>query len=179
MADEPEETDEEGGEEVKKKGGSPLPFLLVGVIGVALGVAVPMLFPAAVAPATEPDTMPVPKTDLDPEFDESKAKYLPFNGGDPVVVNLNDERMSRFLSVGFSIKVSEDSTLTEDDLTKKGPPLMSWLISNLSANTLEDVRGQAGQNRIRREIRDQFNSILFPDGGDRIFDILFNNFAVQ
>jgi len=176
MADEPKETDEE---EVKKKGGSPLPFLLVGVIGVALGVAVPLLIPASEAPADEPDEMPQPNTNLDAEFDESKAKYLPFNGGDPVVVNLNDERMSRFLSVGFSLKVSEDSLLTEADLDQKGPPLMSWLIANLSANTLEDVRGQAGQNRIRREIRDQFNSILFPDGKDRIFDVLFNNFAVQ
>jgi flagellar FliL protein len=176
MADKPKET---GEEEVKKKGGSPLPFLLVGVIGVALGVAVPMLIPAAEAPADEPDRMEERKIDLDAEFVESKAKYLPFNGGDSVVVNLNDERMSRFLSVGFSLKVSEDSDLTEEDLTKKGPPLMSWLIANLSANSLEDVRGKAGQNRIRREIRDQFNSMLFPDGHDRIFDILFNNFAVQ
>ena len=34
-------------------------------------------------------------------------------------------------------------------------------------------------NRIRREIRDQFNTILFPDGYDRIEQVLFQQYNVQ
>jgi flagellar basal body-associated protein FliL len=44
---------------------------------------------------------------------------------------------------------------------------------------MEDLRGAAGQNRLRREIQDHFNTVLFEDGYDRIREVLFEEFNVQ
>ena len=57
--------------------------------------------------------------------------------------------------------------------------LRNWLLSKISDLDLEDIRGAAGQNRLRREIRDHFNSVLCPDGYDQIYDVLFEEFNVQ
>ena len=57
--------------------------------------------------------------------------------------------------------------------------LRNWLLSKISDLDLEDIRGAAGQNRLRREIRDHFNSVLCPDGYDKIYDVLFEEFNVQ
>jgi flagellar basal body-associated protein FliL len=53
------------------------------------------------------------------------------------------------------------------------------LLNQISDKDLDEIRGGAGQNRLRREVRDQFNSVLFPDGYDRIFSVLFNEYNVQ
>jgi len=57
--------------------------------------------------------------------------------------------------------------------------LRNWLLSKGSDLDLEDIRGAAGQNRLRREIRDHFNTVLCPDGYDQIYDVLFEEFTVQ
>jgi flagellar basal body-associated protein FliL len=45
--------------------------------------------------------------------------------------------------------------------------------------SMEDIRGAAGQNRLRREIHDQFNLVMFPDTEGEIKDVLFEEFNVQ
>ena len=37
----------------------------------------------------------------------------------------------------------------------------------------------AGINRARREIQDQFNTLLFPDGSEKIRDVLVEEFNFQ
>ena len=180
MADESEtnDTEAEGEAAPDKKGSSPIPFLIVGVLAVGLGLALPFVLPLEGG---------VAKDDSDPGFDhveeiaEDLATYVPFTeDGDGIVVNLDGERMTRYLRIAFSMKIAKES---EDEfrakLAEKMPPLRDWLINHLSVYSLEEIRGAAGQNRIRREIRDQFNTIMFPKGGDRIFEILFFEFAVQ
>jgi flagellar basal body-associated protein FliL len=49
----------------------------------------------------------------------------------------------------------------------------------LSDQSLQEVSGKAGVNRVRREIREQFNAMLWPDGSEYIQDILFDEFVVQ
>ena len=39
--------------------------------------------------------------------------------------------------------------------------------------------GRAGVNRLRREIREQFNAMLYPNGEEPIVEILFDEFVVQ
>jgi flagellar basal body-associated protein FliL len=180
MADEPEskDTDAEGEGAPEKKGGSPIPFLVVGVLAVGLGLAMPFLLPVdGGLSQEESDPLPVPR----PEISEAESVYVPFTAeGENIIVNLYGERMTRYLAIAFTMKIARES---EADflilLQEKMPPLRNWLIGNLSRNSLEDIRGPAGQHRIRREIRDEFNTILFPKGRDRIFDILFSEFAVQ
>jgi flagellar FliL protein len=177
MADEPENPEDEDGEgKPEKKGGSPLPFIVVGILGTALGLAVPFLFPSSAG-----------ETDKAPEIIEKekhvgadvKKVYVEFDE-DPTVQNLKGNELTRYLSIKLSLVVAEDSKdAIEKDLDHKKVEMKNWLIGQIADKTLDDVGGREGQNRLRREIRDQFNSIMFPDGQDRIFDIYFDEFAVQ
>ena len=180
MADEAEnsETDEDGEDKPEKKGGSPLPFIIVGILGTTLGLAVPFLIPSSAGETDkekEPDIVEKDKY----KGDDVKKVYIPFDEK-PTVQNLKDNKLTRFLSVNMSLVVAEDSQAEiEKDLESKKVAMKNWLISQIADKELADVSGAEGQNRLRREIRDQFNSIMFPDGRDRIFDIYFTEFAVQ
>ena len=146
------------------------------MLGAGMGLAVPFVFPTAAGDSKD-DAEPLP-IHID-EIAADDAIYVDF-GEEPTVVNIKSETMGRFLNIAFSMKIAESSKKEFGELLeKKMIPLTSWLITHLSDKTMDDIRGEAGQNRLRREIRDQFNTIIFPRGGDRVFDILFSQFAVQ
>lgn len=111
------------------------------------------------------------------DIPKSKQAAVPF--GD-VVVNLGEDRLNRFLRVKIMCAIDEADTkeITELLNTQK-PFLKSWLIGYLSDQSTQDVTRKVGVNKIRREIRDQFNAMLFPDGDEKIIDILFDEFVVQ
>ena len=64
-------------------------------------------------------------------------------------------------------------------IAKQKPILKNWMISYLSDKTMRDITGGAGINRARREIQDQFNTFLFPDGSEKIRDVLVEEFNFQ
>jgi flagellar FliL protein len=107
----------------------------------------------------------------------TKPAFIPF--GD-VVVNLNDGRLNRFLRVKMILVVdqAEEKSVTEL-IGQKKAILKNWLITYLRDRSLEEVKGAAGANRLRREIQDQFNTQLFADGADTIQDVLFEEFVIQ
>jgi hypothetical protein len=45
--------------------------------------------------------------------------------------------------------------------------------------SLEDVRGSRNLTRIKEEVQDQFNNILFPNTRPYIQRVLFKEFAIQ
>ena len=97
-----------------------------------------------------------------------------------VVVNLGEERLTRYLRVKLIVVVNEVHQKTTTDLMAKQKPfLKNWLISYLSDLSMQDVSGAAGVNRVRREIRDQFNAMMFPDGSEKVQDVLFDEFVVN
>ena len=103
--------------------------------------------------------------------------FVPF--GD-VTVNLNDGRLSRYLRVKIVLQVDKfDEAEMIKLVEQKLSMLKSWLLSHLAGKSMEDIRGTAGQNLLRREIHDHFNEALSEDGIDRINDILFEEFNVQ
>ncbi len=141
---------------------------LVGLIFGAGGFAVPLLYPDVFNKAAE--TEEVEETSV-------KTAYVEFG---ETVVNLNSDRLNRYLRLEITFLVKETDQLEIQELvTKEQARLKSWLISYLSDVSMEDIRGAAGQNRLRREIQDHFNTVLFTDGYDRIRDVLFLEFNVQ
>jgi flagellar basal body-associated protein FliL len=107
----------------------------------------------------------------------NQQAFVPF--GD-VVVNLAEERLTRYLRVNLTLLVDgANETLVRQAVETKRTILKDWLISYLSDKGLDEVRGAAGVNRSRREIQDHFNGLLFPDGSARIRDVLFEEFTVQ
>ncbi|MBL8812781.1 MAG: flagellar basal body-associated FliL family protein [Planctomycetaceae bacterium] len=184
----------------KPSGGSIVPWIAVGVISAGLGTAVPFLLSsqshaatgekeeggesAEHGTATEGDSHKSTKRVKAFELPkEEETVFLPFGEPDKdqeVVVNLDEGRMSRYLRIAITMQIPKSK---EEDLKKrvdaKKIVLRNWLLSKISDLNLDDIRGAAGQNRLRREIRDYFNSVLCPDGYDQIYDVLFEEFNVQ
>ncbi len=117
------------------------------------------------------------KDDEHPGF-SGKHAYVPF--GDPVVVNLNEDRLTRYLKIKILLVVdARDEKPVAELVLKKKPALRNWLIANLSDKSLPEVSGAAGLNKMRREIWHQFNGELFSDGSEKVLDIFFEEFVVQ
>jgi len=107
----------------------------------------------------------------------SHAVFVPFG---ELVVNLAEERLTRYLHVNITLQVdSADEQNLHAMLAAKKTILRNWLISYLSDKSLGDVRGAAGMNRARREIQDQFNNVLFAEGTEIVRDVLFEEFSVR
>lgn len=153
-------------------------WIITAVVAGGLGAVVPYVLPDSMKPGSSHAA----ETDAHEEAPPSPAvvsmpAYIDF---DQVVVNLDEGRLNRYLQVKFSLQVTEKE---KDEVTAKVTAnkvvLQNWLLSYLSDQNMEDIRGAIGQNRLRREIRDQFNTLLFPDGYDRIEQIHFQQFVVQ
>ena len=174
MAEEakPNEGEEEAEDGGAGKGG-PLPWILVTLLCGGMGMAIPYFMPASGEdPAEEGNMDPVFEM-LDPE----DTAFVPF---DAVVVNLDEGALTRYLRVAVTLQVpKEDEESIKLKMEEKRAVLKNWLLNQISDKSLEEIRGGAGQNRLRREIRDQFNSVLFPDGYDRIHNVLFDEYNVQ
>jgi flagellar basal body-associated protein FliL len=165
MADEQEQTTDEA---PAKSGGMRglIIYSMIAIIAAAGGFAVPMMFPQLVSGQPAEENAGPPKT-----------VYVPFG---ETVVNLNEDKLNRYLSVKIDLQVNEtDQQLVTELVEKEKPRLKNWLLSQLSELGMEDIRGAAGQNRLRREIHDRFNDMLFVDELDRINDVLFQDFRVQ
>ena len=108
---------------------------------------------------------------------ESGIACVPF--GD-VVANLDDNRMMRYVRAKFSLAVEKrESQSVQHVIEENKTILKNWLIGYLQNKQIEEVRGTEGFNRVRREIQEQFNQMLFAEGDERIKEILFEEFNVQ
>jgi flagellar basal body-associated protein FliL len=59
------------------------------------------------------------------------------------------------------------------------PTLINQLTVYLAGCSLEDVRGPKNMNRMRREMLDIINSVVWPDQRPLVVDVLFKEFAVS
>lgn len=154
-----------------KGGGKMMLLVLVacGLLALGAGVAVPyFLFH---------DTAKGEHAREEPHSTAVKQAFVPFG---EVVVNLNEDRLTRYLKVKILLVVeARDEKSVTDLATKKKPVLKNWLIGHLSDKSLPEVSGASGVNKLRREIWHEFNKELFPDGAEKILDIFFEEFMVQ
>ena len=118
-----------------------------------------------------------PASPASPANEEAKSAYIDFGS---VVVNLDEGRLSRYLQVHLSLQVtsSHHGQVSKAVLANK-VLLQDALLKYLTDKTLEDIRGSSAQDRMRQEIRDRFNTLLFPDGSRQIEQVLFQQFVVQ
>lgn len=177
MAEAPE-TGENAAEEAKPTGGGKLGWIVTAVLAGGLGVAVPYVLPANLKPGSGHDADAEHAAETPPS--PAAAPTMTTIDFGEVIVNLDEGRLNRYLDVAIELEVNEKN-LEEISakVTAKKPLLTNWLLSYLSDQDMEDVRGAIGQSRLRREIRDQFNTVLFPDGYDRVENVYFMKFAIQ
>jgi flagellar FliL protein len=160
-----------------KKGGGLKKLVVFGVVGLLVtgaGAAVPLLLPAKEAGASEGKGH---GEGGGSRGAHEKPAFIPF--GD-VVVNLAEERLTRYLRVKLVVVVgqSEEKDMTEE-VAKHKAILKNWLIGYLSDKSLKEVNGTANVNRLRREIQEQFNSLMGAGKTDKVHDVLFEEFVVQ
>lgn len=120
-----------------------------------------------------PDPAPIGE----PAKEEEKYAYKDL---EPITVNLDEPRLARYVHATVTLAIREkDFAAASGRIDQKTRVLRDWLTVFLTSLTLEDVRGAANLNRIRREILDAFNQELWPDGKPLIRKVLFKDFAVK
>jgi flagellar basal body-associated protein FliL len=160
--------------EVPKKGPGIVMWLLVMAVSAGGGFAVPMLLNHSTSHGDDHV-----ETKEEEARKLSETKLVPVSYG-MVTVNLNEPRLNVFLRAKVSLLVqAKNEKMVTDLVAEKFVMLQSWALSHFAEKTFEDVRGEAGQRMLQREILEKFNSMLFADGIDRILDVLFEEFYIQ
>jgi flagellar basal body-associated protein FliL len=153
------------------KRGRKLVLALVCIVCVGGGAAVPMVLPVSGLFAKDKG-----EAEAKPHGD-GKTVIVPF--GD-VVVNLAEERMTRYLRLKVAVLVDAESEKdVTEKLTKQKAAVKSKLIAHLAGKSLKDVSGSVGVNRLQREVLEWFEDVLYPDGGSHIRAVLFEEYVVQ
>ncbi len=167
MAEKPQTNDASGGAPPKSKSGM-IACLVSSLVGGGVGYATPRFLPHATETVV---AMP----DETPEMRE--PIYLSFG---EVVVNLDEGRLNRYLRMKLTLQVERRHEESVRKLIESQSSILkNWLIGHLSDKDTAEIRGAAGLNMLRREIQDQFNVVLCPDGHDRVRDVLFEEFNIQ
>lgn len=147
--------------------------MLVAVVGVGAGggYAVNRLLRGSPAPPEGPQ-IETP--------DEPGAKELVYIDFAPVTVTLNTPQKDRFIRATITLAVRKKHEKDVNERVEKKKPLLhDKLITYASGLTLDDVGDAKNLNKIRREILEAFNDILWPDGEPLIHHLLFKEFAVM
>ncbi|HOK66171.1 MAG TPA: flagellar basal body-associated FliL family protein [Anaerohalosphaeraceae bacterium] len=118
------------------------------------------------------------------EFLSKNGKDQPawiYDGLEAVVSNLDEPGVTRYVRVTVSLEMSPemDRAKGEPYLDERKLVLRDWLTTFFAGLSLEDVRGSRNLEKIKRQIQEQFNEILFPNGRPYIQRVLFREFAVQ
>lgn len=118
------------------------------------------------------------EADIDSEDSSSKVWYYDL---DPVVANLNEPTVTRYVRASLTLEMSSDMDAKNGTafLDEKKPLLINWLTVYLSSLALEDIRGDKNLRSIQSHVRDAFNEQLFPDSKPRIKQVLIKEFPVQ
>jgi flagellar basal body-associated protein FliL len=157
--------------------------MMVAVLGVgaAGGYCLAGLFPGS--PPADPNGQPVEDIPVEEEYPVSPDagnedfQYIHFQ---PIIANLNEPRLARYVRATVVLAVrANDLEAANLRIEKRKPELRSRLDSYLSGQTLEDVRGEKSKNRIRRDMLEICNELLWPNRRPLIDHVLFKEFTVQ
>src|SRR5262249_18019163 len=132
--------------------------------------ALPMAFRLDAHPEAGGEEEPKSKADV-------KLALIPF---DTVTVNIMDGRYQRYLRVKIVLVAEKkNEAAVQAQLGKDKAFLQTGVIGYLQDKSMEQLHGSAGMNRVRREVRDEFNHRLFGDGPEKIREILLPEYNFQ
>jgi flagellar basal body-associated protein FliL len=136
-----------------------------------------------VCPAAEAKGPDAEKENFDDFLSKNAAAQVSwlYDKMDPIVANLDEPGVTRYVRAGVTLEMSPemDRTKGESYLEERKMILRDWLTTYFAGLSLEDVRGTRNLEKIKRQIQDQFNEILFANGKPYVQRILFREFAVQ
>jgi flagellar basal body-associated protein FliL len=132
-------------------------------------------------PGKESSSRPSPAAE-----DDSKSLDWRFirleKGGRTTVVNLNEERLTRYLSVAITVeadgrKVDVDKVRTK--LDENRPKVRNTITEFLASKKVSEVQGGPNIAHLREEIKKELNKLLFPDEPEKIKAVYFEEFSIQ
>ncbi|MEN6309371.1 MAG: flagellar basal body-associated FliL family protein [Anaerohalosphaeraceae bacterium] len=185
MADEKEKQPDKPNEQSAGKKMGLFVWLILGAVvlaGATGGFALSQLLgsPAVVAEDTEKTLAEQPEI-FTPEAANPGQKTWIYPNLEPIVANLDEPGVTRFVRVSVMLEMSPqmDPVKGLEFLDEKKVTLQDWMTTYFAGLTLEDVRGTRSLNRIKREIQDQVNQLLFGQEKPYVERVLFKEFAVQ
>ncbi len=100
---------------------------------------------------------------------------------DPVIANLNEPGVSRYVRASFTLEISAETDPKKGAafFDEKKPILTDMLFVYLSGLSLKDIQGDKNLKGIQSRIREFFNEKLFPDSKPQIKRVLIKEFPVQ
>jgi flagellar basal body-associated protein FliL len=100
---------------------------------------------------------------------------------DPIVANLNEPGVTRYVRVALTLEVGNGMATKEGTgfLDQKKPLLKHWLTLYLSNQTVDGIRGEKNLRQVQTQITDAMNQGLFPNGKPRIVGVLFKELSIQ
>ena len=152
-----------------------LPLVVACGLAVAAGMFAPQLWDRVSGDAAKKS---VPKSATNP--DGSEKVIGPYVQFDRVTVNLNEDELNRSFLLQLTLQCNEgDEEALDLVVRRRRPILKTWLTAHLAEKTLESLRGRDGVERLRREIEDNFNQRLFPDGSNKLVRVHFDEYFVE
>jgi len=160
-------------QDTKKKSGTMggvLVWVVVLVFSVGGGFATPWL----VQYLNQASSQSAGQLDFDPN---EPSEYIDFP---EIVAVLGQTRLSRYLKIQMTLQIPKSQRqIIEKKVDAKTAVLRNRVIAFVADLSEEEIAGQQGQNRLRREFQAFFNQILFDDGIERVQDVFFREFQVQ
>ena len=181
----PEEAPQVGQQDSGKTASSGGTIRLTGQLAAVLVVALAAGFglgrllkgPATAQASEEPAEQPARQEEPKQSDSEEQCEFHEF---ETIMGNLDEPRMARYVRLTITLAINPgDSAEAKGDIDEQKPKLANWLRTYLAGCTLEDVRGPTNLNRIRREICDRFNDMIWPQQKPLIQEVLFKEFAIQ
>ena len=186
MAKESEEKKDEQTEEKSAGGGMGLlTWLILGAVVIAGstgGFALSQLIGGQDPEILTTEEDQAAEEDLEEMFAAAEGQTAwTYESLDPVLANLDEPGVTRYVRVTIMVEMSPefDRVKGEPYLDTKTNDLRDWMTTYFAGLSLEDVRGTRNLSRIKKEVTDQFNELLFPDTKPFVQRVLFKEFAVQ
>lgn len=93
---------------------------------------------------------------------------------DPIIVNLADLEVSKYLKIRIEIECN-DIKITEE-IDKRVPQIRDIIITLLSSKTFNEIYDREGKKRLKNEILQNINQLL---GEKKVREIFFTEFVIQ
>lgn len=180
-----EEEKEKDTTEENRKGGLVFWILLLAVTaaGSTGGFALCQLIDGEPAKAAAPDEQAEKKKEAENILmtqQQGQTAWI-YDKLEPVLANLDEPGVTRYVRVTVTLEMSPDMDPVkgEEFLTARQMVLRDWMTTYFAGLSLEDCRGTRNLSRIKKEVVDNFNKILFPDSRPFVQSVFFKEFAVQ
>lgn len=92
----------------------------------------------------------------------------------PIIVNVRDTRLTRYLKVSIGLETNSDAVVEE--INKTMYPINDFLVDRLSSVRIEELDNAAGRNKLKRELMYGLNELL--ESGV-VTNLYFSEFIVQ